>query len=141
MFASATHQDNARSSRIAVGSTVGSLLLADEAATPKPNAGRSDNEKFIYDLALELGGDAPTIVSELYSPPRVTAAARELRSLGLTPGFALDLLTTDGHGVAWDFSKAERRAEARRRVQEQTPTFVVGPPCARAFARGRHSTT
>ena len=53
-----------------------------------------------------LGGDARkfqrerartarAIVSELYSPPRVTELIRRMLKYGLTAGFALDLTTTD----------------------------------------------
>ena len=38
------------------------------------------------------------IVSEIYSPPRVTQALRMLPSMGLIPGFALDLATNDENG-------------------------------------------
>ena len=34
------------------------------------------------------------VVSEIYSPPRVTAAAKLLPELKIIPGFALDLLVT-----------------------------------------------
>ena len=50
------------------------------------------------------------VVSEIYSPPRVTAAARRLPHLGVLPGFAMDLRN------GWDFDNAERRREARRLI-------------------------
>ena len=68
------------------------------------------------------------IVSEIYSPARVTQAAKMLPSLRLLPGFAFDLTTSDENGVPWDFSKAERRQKARRLIEEQKPYVVVGSP-------------
>ena len=43
------------------------------------------------------------VVSEIYSPPRVTAATKLLPELRIIPGFALDLTTSDTDGVLWDF--------------------------------------
>ena len=60
-----------------------------------------------------------TVLSEIYSPPRVTACAKLLPSCDILPGFALDLTTVDAHGVPWDFDLPERRAAARRLVEEQ----------------------
>ena len=59
-------------------------------------------------------GAVNRIVAELYSPPRVTAAAKFLPDLGLIPGFAMDL--TNG----WDFNDAGMRAKAWETVRRQT---------------------
>ena len=43
------------------------------------------------------------VVSEIYSPPRVTAAAKLLPEIKVFPGFALDLTTTvqmGGSGIS-----------------------------------------
>ena len=42
--------------------------------------------------------NAKNDVSEVYSPPRVTAATKLLPELRLLPGFALDLTTKDTDG-------------------------------------------
>ena len=47
------------------------------------------------------------MVAEIYSAPRVTSAAKLLPSLGVLPGFALDLT------IGWDFTKESARREAR----------------------------
>ena len=53
------------------------------------------------------------IVSEIYSPPRVTAAATKLLpELRLMPGFALDLTTADVDGRLWDFDEKVMRERA-----------------------------
>ena len=48
--------------------------------------------------ARERRGAVKRLVSEIYSPPRVTAALKLLPSLGCVPGFAMDLTTVDEHG-------------------------------------------
>ena len=48
----------------------------------------------------------PTVL-KVFSPPRLTAYGSKK---GLIGGVALDLTAVDEDGVAWDFSKAERRA-------------------------------
>ena len=45
------------------------------------------------------------VVSEIYSPPRVTAAAKLLPKLRMIPGFALDLTTAHEDGSLWDFAR------------------------------------
>ena len=53
------------------------------------------------------------IVSEVYSPPRVTTAAELLLKLNIDPGLALDLTTNDEMGRPWGFSKKDMREKAR----------------------------
>ncbi len=94
---------------------------------------RSRDEEFLLKMTRDLGGDEKFVLSELYSPPRVTAAAARLKNLGIAPGLALDLTTVDENGVAWDFDIAERRAEARRRIDQEDPMFVIGTPMCTKF--------
>ena len=47
------------------------------------------------------------VVSEIYSPPKVTSVIKTMPRHGLEPGFSLDLATTDEQGRPWDFDKAE----------------------------------
>ena len=51
-----------------------------------------DEKKFLLQMARDLGVDGGNVVSEIYSPPRVTDAAKRL-NLGIAPGFAFDLTT------------------------------------------------
>ena len=75
------------------------------------------------------------IVSEVYSPPRVTAAATKLLpELRLIPGFALDLTTADSDGRQWDFDDVTMRERAMRRVKEDRPMLLVGSPMCTAFS-------
>ena len=55
-------------------------------------------------------------VSEIYSPPRVTALAS---SMGLRPGFALDLTIKDpDDGLPWDSDNPAKQAKALKKVGE-----------------------
>jgi hypothetical protein len=68
----------------------------------------------------------PTAVSELYSPPRVTAKAR---SLGLRPGLAIDLDT------GWDLSILEQQREAERRIEDEDPELLMMSPECKRFSQ------
>lgn len=66
-------------------------------------------------------------VSEVYSAPRATEAARKM---GLMPGWPLDICTVDEEGHAWDFTNAKMRNKVARKVIEDKPLFRIGsPPC------------
>ena len=67
------------------------------------------------------------LVSEIYSPPRVTAEIRGSRTRHLLPGFALDLTVLDpSDGLPWDFNLEAKREKARRMVREQRPYLLIG---------------
>ncbi len=74
------------------------------------------------------------IVSEIYSPPRVTELIRELRPKHLMAGFALDLTVIDEDGEPWDFTNAAKRNKARRIVREQRPYVLIGSPMCKSFS-------
>ena len=67
-------------------------------------------------------------VSEVYSPPRVTALAHKV---GLSAGWALDLTQVDpDDGKPWDFNSAEKRQKVIDRVKSEQPFLLIGcPPC------------
>ena len=71
-------------------------------------------------------------VSEVYSPPRVTAMAR---AMGMNAGWALDLRTVDANGRKWNFEDPSRRTEALRLVRETTPRVLIGSPMCTAFSQ------
>ena len=63
---------------------------------------------------------ARRILSEIYSPPRVTQMLSRMPGADLLPGFALDLTCIDPHdGEPWDFDRPEKRERAR---------FLTNPP-------------
>ena len=74
------------------------------------------------------------IVSEIYSPPRVTAAIKLLPEFNLIPGFAFDITTMDENGRPWDFNDPIQRARARERVLREKPMLLIGSPMCTAFS-------
>ena len=74
------------------------------------------------------------VVSEIYSPPRVTKATELLPELNVIPGFALDLTTADSDGRLWDFDEKEMRDRAMKKVTEEKPMLLVGSPMCTAFS-------
>ena len=73
------------------------------------------------------------LVSEIYSPPRITDMLRHMSNHNLTPGLALDLTTFDpDDGQPWDFGVKAKREKVLRMTRAQKPLFVIGsPPCTR----------
>ena len=74
------------------------------------------------------------VVSEIYSPPRVTASVKLLPELKLIPGFALDLTTADTDGRMWDFDEKVMRERAMARVKSERPQLLIGSPMCTAFS-------
>ena len=56
-------------------------------------------------------------VSEIYSPPRVTAATKRLPELKIIPGFALDSTTSDTDGALWDSDLKVMRDRAMKKFK------------------------
>ena len=76
-----------------------------------------------------------TIVSEIYSSPRVTKELQRMRYKHLAPGLALDLTVVDPHdGMPWDFDKAEKRERAIMLMRRQKPYVLIGSPACKAFS-------
>ena len=105
-------------------------------------------EQEIMNLMDNLGGDkkkyakemrdASRTVSEMYSPPRVTRAAKMQPSLGILPGFALDLNTCDHRGMPWDFDNEDQRKAAWAKVLEEKPMLIIGTPMCTVFSAIRN---
>ena len=77
-------------------------------------------------MAITGGND----LSEIYSPPRITArAARH----GLKGGWALDITSNDENGIPWDFDVPPMREKARALVRETKPTLLVWCPMCTWF--------
>ena len=74
------------------------------------------------------------LVSEIYSPPRITDLLRKMRSKHLMAGFALDLTVLDEDGEPWDFTVEAKRQRARQLVREQKPYFLIGSPACKDFS-------
>ena len=89
-----------------------------------------DGRKYIRERARA----ARAIVSELYSPPRVSAMAGKMPSYGIEPGLALDLTVSDENGIPWDFSIKAMRDKAEALLEAQKPLFLIGSPMCTAFS-------
>ena len=74
------------------------------------------------------------VLSEIYSPPRVTAMAKMCPSYGVLPGFALDLTTHDADGRIWDFDDPDMRERAWNKIKTERPLLIVGSPMCTAFS-------
>ena len=86
----------------------------------------------IYELFLVSGaspGCAKAKISELFSPPRITAELQRLPILNLVAGSSYDL-RVDKNGKSWNFLRSDDRRRARREIEKDKPYMVVGgPPC------------
>ena len=79
------------------------------------------------------------LVSEIYSPPRVTAMLKRMTNHGLTPGLAMDLTTNDpDDGKPWDFDVEAKREKALRLQREQKPLFLIGSPMCTRWCSWQH---
>ena len=75
-----------------------------------------------------------SIVSEIYPAPSITATAARNPRLGIVPGVALDLTTTNSEGKPWDFNEPARRTEAEKILGEQPPQLLIGSPMRTALS-------
>ena len=77
---------------------------------------------------------ARRLVSEIYSPPRVTQLLHETRHKHLMPGFAFDITMVDPvDGQPWDFALEHKRRRARAMIREQRPYVLIGSPMCTQF--------
>ena len=75
------------------------------------------------------------LVSEIYSPPRITQEIKRGRYRNLAPGFAFDLTIVDpDDGEPWDFCSQSKRDKARRLIREQRPILLIGSPMCTQFS-------
>ena len=74
------------------------------------------------------------IVSEVYSAPRVTDAARRFPRRGIIPGTALDLTANDESGEPWDFSVPAQRRKAEDLLEKEKPVLLIGSPSCTPFS-------
>ena len=73
------------------------------------------------------------LVTEIYSPPRVTEMLKHMSNHNLAPGMALDLTTVGpDDGMPWDLSLEQKQTKVLKRIRREKPLFVIGsPPCTR----------
>ena len=121
---------------------IGSLELHDSLGNLEPEADDAISQMLLMQMGSAGRGyrrdratAARKIVSEIYSPPRVTALMKQLKSRHFMPGYAFDLTTVDPlDGKPWDFSCPDKRRRARELLREQQPYMLIGSPMCRAFS-------
>jgi hypothetical protein len=86
----------------------------------------------------ERGRALRAVLSEIYSPPRVSAMAKMCPSYGILPGFALDLTLCDSDGRQWDFDDPVMRERAWARIESEKPLLIIGTPMCTAFSAWQH---
>ena len=117
------------------------MTLVDDEARKVIN----DTDIEIMQLVEELGGGGKayarerrtrirSIVSEIYSPARVTRAIKLLPDMGLVAGFAFDLTNANEKGEPWDFSLEAKRIEATEIVEQQKPMMLIGSPMCTPYS-------
>ena len=97
----------------------------------------STEQDEMVDVLMSLGVRSDRIqkiVSEIYSPPRVTAAATINPDVGVGAGFAMDLTTKDENGQPWDFDDPRQRRRAIDKINAEKPFVVIGSPMCTAFS-------
>ena len=77
------------------------------------------------------GPDYNPTFFEFYGQGNIVKASHgQRRDLNINGLRAFDLRTRKRNGEAWDFRKRSDRREARRIVEEEKPTWIIGsPPC------------
>ena len=89
---------------------------------------QEEDDPVVSELLTSFGG-TKQVVSEIYSPPRITAELRKKRYKWLVPGLALDLTINDPEdNKPWDFSVSAKRKRARLLLQDQRPYLLIGSP-------------
>ena len=75
------------------------------------------------------------VVSEVYSPPRITLEIKKGKYRNLASGIALDLTVNDpDDGRPWDFSLKSKRDKAREMLRQSKPMLLIGSPMCTAFS-------
>ena len=86
-----------------------------------------DDDSMMHMIGLVM----KTHVSEVCSPPRITARASQH---GLQPGFALDLTTIDDDGMPWDFDNPNKCEKCKRKIRTEKPSMLIGSPMCTIFS-------
>ena len=98
---------------------------------------------------------AKVVVSEIYSPPRITAELKDVKKnqhksalyRNMVPGLALDLIVNDpDDGQPWDSCVRSKREKARELIRQTQPILLIGSSMCITFstwqrlnrARARH---
>ena len=82
----------------------------------------------------ERASAALAVLAEVYSAPKVVAAAGTLTKYGMMPGLALDITIHDDTGQPYDFSVKAQRDKAEALIGVQQPLLFIGSPMCTAFS-------
>ena len=82
----------------------------------------------------ERASAARAALAEVYSAPRVTAAAGPLPKYGLMPALALDITVDDDTGQPYDFSVKAQLDKAEVVIDAQQPVLLIGSPMCTSFS-------
>ena len=74
------------------------------------------------------------VLTELYSPPRVSAMAKMCPSYGILLGFASDLTTTDSDCRNLDFDDATMTERPWAKIKAEEPLLILGSTMCTAFS-------
>ncbi|CAE8656778.1 unnamed protein product [Polarella glacialis] len=96
----------------------------------EPHEWQPDNDDMasMVGVLLQLGlsmYEVHETISEIFSPPRVNATARDNPKLGFAAGAAYDLQIDASAGESWDFALASHRSRRRRQITSEKPLLVV----------------
>ena len=96
--------------------------------------GAVDNGIYPGDLRSMEEKGRKQIVTEIYSPPRITEEVRRSGGRHLVPGIAFDITVNDpDDGQPWDFNIASKRAKAREIIRRHRPYMLIGSSMCTAF--------
>ncbi len=120
---------------------VGNCELIDNLGSLEPSIDDVISSIFLQELGASAGKykretrrGMKAIVSEIYSPPRITEMIRKSKCRYVLPGVALDITVNDpSDGRPWDFSLESKRQRARQIIREQKPYCLIGSPMCTAF--------
>ena len=125
--------DDRRTSEEVAGDVI---MLVTGSQDPTQNCKRkqvrwTDGEDEMRGQLEEYG--ASHHVTEIYSPPRVTTWAANMR---LIPGLAMDLTCVDpDDGNPWDFNDEDKVRKARVLIHTPNPLLLIGSPTCSAFSQ------
>jgi hypothetical protein len=74
------------------------------------------------------------VVTELFSPPRVTAKVHDAQNATLAAGTSFDMIVDQHTGESWDFLRADHRRRCWARLRTEDPWVVIGSPPCTAFS-------
>ena len=85
----------------------------------------------LNDISSYLAALSGVDVAEIFSPARFTQGAM---SMGLRPGFAVDLSTQKKNGEYWDLGRQSDRDELNEIIKDEDPYLLTGSPPCEAFS-------